>query len=95
VAYSSALPPYQIPGHPEDVRTEGNWQEGRRKDYAGMVESMDTGIGRILGALKDKNIADRTLVIYTHDHGGEWLSRNEPFFMDLERCGRGKFTCLV
>ena len=51
-----------------------------RRDYAAIVEDLDEGIGRILAALDSKGIASRTLVIFTSDNGGEWLSRNAPFF---------------
>ena len=45
-----------------------------------MVERMDAGIGLILDTLERRRLAENTLVIYTHAHGGESLSRNEPFF---------------
>ena len=51
-----------------------------RADYAAMVEDMDAGIGRILDALAARGLAGNTLVVFTSDNGGEWLSRNAPFF---------------
>ena len=51
-----------------------------RADYVAMVEDMDAGIGRILDALEARGLADNTLVVFTSDNGGEWLSRNAPFF---------------
>jgi arylsulfatase A-like enzyme len=51
-----------------------------RRDYAEIVEDLDAGIGRILDALQARGLASRTLVIFTSDNGGEWLSRNAPFF---------------
>ena len=51
-----------------------------RADYAAMVEDMDDGIGRILDALAARGLAGNTLVVFTSDNGGEWLSRNAPFF---------------
>ncbi len=38
--------------------------------YAAMVESVDEGVGRVLQALDDLKLADRTLVIFTSDNGG-------------------------
>ncbi|MSU33018.1 MAG: arylsulfatase [Pedosphaera sp.] len=38
--------------------------------YAAMVESMDQGIGRILGALKAGGQSDNTVVLYLQDNGG-------------------------
>ena len=51
-----------------------------RADYAAMVEDMDAGIGRILDALAARGLTGNTLVVFTSDNGGEWLSRNAPFF---------------
>ena len=45
-----------------------------RDDYRVMVEAMDTGVGQILRALQRLGVADNTLVIFTNDNGGEWLS---------------------
>ncbi len=38
--------------------------------YATMVESVDRAMGRILAALDEHGIADRTLVVFTSDNGG-------------------------
>jgi arylsulfatase A-like enzyme len=35
-----------------------------------MVESLDAGVGRILIALKEKGLEEKTLVIFTSDNGG-------------------------
>jgi arylsulfatase A-like enzyme len=45
-----------------------------------MLEQADAGVGRILAALDRLGLAENTLVIFTNDNGGEWLSRNAPFF---------------
>ena len=45
-----------------------------------MLERADQGIGQILQALKRRGLDRNTLVIYTQDNGGEWLSRNAPLF---------------
>ena len=51
-----------------------------RKDYAEIVEELDAGVGRILEALSARGLAETTLVVFVSDNGGEWLSRNAPFF---------------
>ena len=38
--------------------------------YAGMVESMDENIGRLLDWLDDKGLRDDTIVVFTSDNGG-------------------------
>jgi arylsulfatase A-like enzyme len=52
---------------------------GSLKIYAAMMKSMDAGIGRVLGALKERGIERKTLVIFTSDNGGERYSFNWPF----------------
>jgi arylsulfatase A-like enzyme len=51
-----------------------------RENYVKMLQRADEGIGEILAALGRHGIAGNTLVIFTSDNGGEWLSRNDPFF---------------
>ena len=45
-----------------------------------MLERADQGIGNILAALERHGLSRNTLVIFTNDNGGEWLSRNAPLF---------------
>jgi arylsulfatase A-like enzyme len=40
------------------------------RTYAGMIRGLDRGIGEVLQALEDQDIADNTLVIFTSDNGG-------------------------
>jgi arylsulfatase A-like enzyme len=51
-----------------------------RADYVAMLERADQGIGRILAALDRAGLRQNTIVIFTNDNGGEWLSRNAPLF---------------
>ena len=47
-----------------------NWKFQRyMRDYMKTVKSLDENVGRILDYLKDKNLLDNTLVIYTSDQG--------------------------
>lgn len=78
LAYNAALPPYQPPGRPSDIRTMNTWQDGTRQDYIGVVEALDSGVGRVLDALDRHDVAQNTLVIFAYDHGGEELARNAP-----------------
>jgi arylsulfatase A-like enzyme len=45
-----------------------------------MLDRADQGIGRILDALDRLKLAQNTLVMFSSDNGGEWLSRNVPLF---------------
>jgi arylsulfatase A-like enzyme len=79
VAYSATHWPYQRPDLPEGKRGWNHYREGgTREDYIAMLERADQGIRRILGALDRLTLAQNTLVIFTSDNGGEWLSRNAP-----------------
>ena len=86
VTYNAAHWPFQVPDHPSTaagharfVQPEEN-DTATRKDYVAMLERADQGIGQILQALKRRGLDRNTLVIYTQDNGGEWVSRNAPLF---------------
>jgi arylsulfatase A len=51
-----------------------------RQDYVRMLERADQGVGEILAALDRSGVTNTTLVVFTNDNGGEWLSRNAPLF---------------
>lgn len=38
--------------------------------YAGMIETLDTAVGRVMTAISQSGIADNTIVIFTSDNGG-------------------------
>jgi arylsulfatase A len=90
VAYNAVHWPFQPPGlSPADPgRREGRLLRempdgapaATREDYVRMLERADHGIGTILATLERSRVADHTLVIFTNDNGGEWLSRNAPLF---------------
>lgn len=44
--------------------------------YAAMVESIDNSVGRVLDALKRKQLDQNTLVIFTSDNGGFYKATN-------------------
>jgi len=44
--------------------------EQRNAVYAAMVASVDDAVGRVLGALEELGLADRTVVLFTSDNGG-------------------------
>src|SRR4051794_17872330 len=49
---------------PWESAQEKPWQARRMAVYAAMIESMDRGIGKILDALKTKNLEQNTLVFF-------------------------------
>jgi arylsulfatase A-like enzyme len=86
VAYNAAHWPYQRPDHPSTARdnarhlTPFDDSTSTREDYVAILERADRGVGRILEALDRRGLRQNTIVIFTNDNGGEWLSRNDPFF---------------
>ena len=86
VAYNAPHWPYQPPGKPSTARDNGKHLgplddvPGTRDDYRAMLERADQGVGRILKVLDDLGLRQNTIVIFTNDNGGEWLSRNTPLF---------------
>jgi arylsulfatase A-like enzyme len=88
VAYNAVHWPFQPPDLPvSDPRRDGNRplrqmpdspHPATRGDYVRMLERADDGVGAILAALERSGVAQNTLVIFTNDNGGEWLSRNAP-----------------
>lgn len=85
VAYTAPHWPYQPPGR--ETRAARNAAHldardddpGTRADYARMVERADAGIGQLVRLVDSLGMGRNTLVIFTNDNGGEWLSRNAPF----------------
>ncbi|HEX2717349.1 MAG TPA: sulfatase-like hydrolase/transferase [Gemmatimonadaceae bacterium] len=93
VAYNAVHWPFQVPGMPDDTRHRAapgragdqSLYDGAadsaavtRADYVRMLERADRGVGEILAALARHGLTRNTLVIFTSDNGGEWLSRNAP-----------------
>jgi arylsulfatase A-like enzyme len=86
VAFNAAHWPFQVPDHPSVAPANGRFVQPQedptntRRDYVAILERADRGVGEILAALERRGLTGNTLVIYTQDNGGEWLSRNAPLF---------------
>jgi arylsulfatase A-like enzyme len=86
VQYNAGHWPYQPPDMPSVARDNARHLQphdddtASREDYVAMLERADEGIGEILDTLVDSGLAENTLIIFTNDNGGEWLSRNAPLF---------------
>lgn len=51
-----------------------------RAAYAAMIHDLDRHVGRVLAALEQADVAQRTLVIFTSDNGSTHPGRQEPDF---------------
>jgi arylsulfatase A len=86
IAFNAAHWPFQVPDHPSVAPDNARFVQPQedptssRRDYAAIVERADQGVGKILATLERLGLMRNTLVIYTQDNGGEWLSRNAPLF---------------
>jgi arylsulfatase A-like enzyme len=86
VAYNAPHWPYNRPDRPAPPPGSGahvlpNAEDPPlRADYGAMVEAADQGVGEMLQAVERLGLTDNTLVIFTNDNGGEWLSNNAPLF---------------
>ncbi len=52
-----------------------------RAGYVALVEHMDDGIGQVMATLRELNLAENTIVIFTSDNGGmaSYGGRNGPY----------------
>ena len=86
VAYNAAHWPFQVPDKPSVAPGNARFVQptddptSTRSDYAAILERADRGVGKIMEALRRHRLDRNTLVIFTNDNGGEWLSRNAPLF---------------
>ena len=84
IAYNAPHWPYQVPGAPSVAPNHARHvmphdpTTSSRADYVAMIEHVDRGIGEVLAALDRLAVADDTIVIFTNDNGGEWLSSSAP-----------------
>jgi arylsulfatase A-like enzyme len=86
VAYNAAHWPFQVPDKPSVAPDNARFVQpheentSTRRDYAAMLERADQGVGRIVDAVLRLGLTRNTLIIFTNDNGGEWLSRNAPLY---------------
>ncbi len=88
----------QLPEQQEFAEEEQVWPDSparkvriaqRHPTYAAMVESMDTAIGRVLQALRDKGLEENTIVCFFSDNGGLSTSEGLPTSNLPLRGGKG------
>ena len=86
VAYNAPHWPYQPPDKPSVAPGNarhvmpGDEPRSARAEYVAMIERVDRGVGTLLRTLDTLDLSKNTIVIFTNDNGGEWLSNNGPLF---------------
>jgi arylsulfatase A-like enzyme len=57
--------------------------------YMGLISQLDHHIGRVLAHLQERGIAERTIIVFTSDHGDylgdHWLGEKELFHEEIVR----------
>jgi arylsulfatase A-like enzyme len=73
--------PFQAPDAPEtQMVTKESMLQGSRAIYKAMLERVDAGVGMLLKELEVAGVADKTLVVFSSDNGGERWASNAPLF---------------
>lgn len=71
--------PFQGPDDRDPEPTPENWTQGTRESYVAMIEALDSGVGRVLQTLEANGQAERTIVVFTSDHGAMKPGSNAPW----------------
>ncbi|WP_248926205.1 sulfatase-like hydrolase/transferase [Paenibacillus hamazuiensis] len=64
---------------PPDLQALGGTAPQHLGGYCGMVKRLDEALGRLLDCLKSLNLQQRTLVLFTSDHGCHFKTRNSEY----------------
>lgn len=87
-AKADALPESEAPRFlPEGARQARQVQD--HAVYAGMLESLDTSVGRVLAALEARGLDENTIVLFSSDNGGLSTSEGSPTSNVPLRAGKG------
>jgi arylsulfatase A-like enzyme len=75
LAFNAVHTPMQAPD--DYLSRFASIEDKKRRTYAGMLSAMDDAIGRVLKAVRDTGVEERTLVCFISDNGGP-ITRNAP-----------------
>lgn len=74
--YAATLPHGRYEIDEQGIYADKDWSE-LQKNYAAMVSRLDSDVGRILGLLRKKGLAENTLVIFSGDNGSSFNPNSE------------------
>ncbi len=64
---------------PDDLSfLQGDYKE-MYPDYIAAISSLDSNVGKLVDYLKEKDLYDNTIIIYTSDHGSHFKTRNPEY----------------
>jgi len=87
-AKAKNLPPVKGPRFVPEGEREAR-QVQNHPVYAGMVQSVDESVGRVMKKLEELGVADNTVVIFMSDNGGLSTSEGSPTSNVPLRAGKG------
>jgi len=64
---------------PPDLAALGGSSHQHLGGYYGMVKRLDEALGRLMDALKSLGLRDKTIVLFTSDHGCHFKTRNKEY----------------
>ena len=56
-----------------------NWT----REYYGAIHAVDRNLGRLLAKLDELNLSQKTIVVFTSDHGEEFADRSGDSFFNV------------
>jgi arylsulfatase A-like enzyme len=80
--------PYRTERNSITYDDEGVWRQ-RRATYYGLITEIDDHLGRLFDFMKARSLWDKTLIIFTSDHGeyvgDHWMFEKELFYDEAYR----------
>ena len=85
--FSVHTPIQSKPDYQKKYSNKDSNEYHNRADYAGMIQSLDENVGKILDKIDALNLSENTLIIFTSDNGGiRAISNQYPL-----RAGKGSY----
>lgn len=92
IPHAAVLAPKgSVPGGAGMEHTKGHYTQVKnpKAHYRAMVEAMDGYVGRVMAALREKGVAENTLVIFTSDNGSHFEGGYNPAMLESSGPLRG------
>ncbi len=70
---------YNDPWTPPDLKALGGSSSRHLPGYYGMIKRLDESYGRVMDALRSRELLENTIVLYSADHGCHFKTRNAEY----------------
>lgn len=85
--YAVHVPIMPVDSLLEKYQNKSTWEGQGNAEYATMVDNLDRNIGLLIQKLKEKNVFENTMLVFTSDNGGLYgITRQKPL-----RAGKGSY----